>query len=210
MADKARGLPVCVESMQGILAGRKTMKRRVGKCRITETCGWIANAELLAPYGGPGQLVYFREPLRRDSIMGMFNIGLSRGIVTYAVDGTFAPTAKQTEGWRWKNKSLPGYLMPRRLARACATISEVRFEKLVDISEADAIAEGCQHCCNGENCNCHGEAAICEYIAWWNRLNEKKGFGWGAALDGKWHGWVSVTSWTDLVVGWEKVQEMLR
>jgi len=48
-----------------------------------------------------------------------------------------------------------------------------------------------------------------DYGAWWDRLNAKRGFGWEAAVRGDWHGWVSVTSWTDVVIGWVKVQEML-
>ena len=191
MPDKWVGLPVCVESMQGILADRKTKTRRVGLPGPY-------------PYGPPGQGVYFREPV-------VVHTGRK---LRYAADAEWQCIPKECQEWYGRMvvkglRTTPGRSVPRRLARACATISEVRFEKLVDISEADAIAEGCQHCCNGENCNCHGEAAICEYIAWWNRLNEKKGFGWGAALDGKWHGWVSVTSWTDVVIGWEEVQEML-
>jgi len=236
MPDKWVGLPVCVESMQGILADRKTKTRRVAKplsLRLTtdsdqsleageivlrapelwpyrlqesrgrhkRACGELTPRRMPAPYGMPGRLVYFREPIRENHLRQ----------VVYRADQVIARGA---EGypipWAWQNSALPGRFMPRRLARACATISDVRYERLVDISEADAIAEGLLPA--GENWQNHAggrEQLVEDYGAWWDRLNAKRGFGWEAAVRGDWHGWVSVTSWTDLVVGWEKVQEML-
>ena len=229
MPDKWVGLPVCAESMQGILALRKTKTRRVvspappagtvrfQECGIYYRFGWVAvqpdgsfvaakpgigyATGWLPPYGRPSQLVYFREPL--------YKIG---DRAHFAADNASAGVA-----WLWKNSGLPGRFMPRRLARACATISEVRFERLVDISREDALAEGMKcvfdedACCSiydTDETQAYGTAAEA-YRAWWDLLNYDRGFGWQAALDGKWHGWVSVTSWTDVVIGWEQVQEML-
>ena len=162
-----------------------------------------------APYGMPGRLVYFREPIHQEFTTG--DADTPNGCMTiYSTDDQVVLVDGKPFCWDWVNSGLPGMFMPKELARACATISEVRFERLVDISADDCIAEGLLPA--GENWQNHAggrEQLVEDYGAWWDRLNAKRGFGWEAAVRGDWHGWVSVTSWTDVVIGWEQVQEML-
>lgn len=88
------------------------------------TCGVC----VAAPYQ-PGDRLYVREALERANSEA----------VGYPADGTWLPNTP----WRWKVKHLSGRYMPRAFSRLTLTVSEVRVERLQEISEADAIAEGC-------------------------------------------------------------------
>lgn len=57
---------------------------------------------------------------------------------TYIADGAPAPI----EAWRWKNSALPAIHMPRNVCRLELLLQAIRVERLHEISEADAIAEG--------------------------------------------------------------------
>ena len=59
-------------------------------------------------------------------------------VAHYIADGAPAPI----DSWGWKNKALPAIHMPRNVSRLSLLLREVRVERLHDISEADAIAEG--------------------------------------------------------------------
>jgi hypothetical protein len=85
-----------------------------------------------APCGMPGDFWYFREGLASDGLNA-----------TYRLDGKW--TLDQTYTgviWRWKNKYLPSIHMPRDCARRFSRVTSVRVERVQDISETDAKAEG--------------------------------------------------------------------
>ena len=75
------------------------------------------------PYGGPGDRLWVKET----------HLGGSPGVanIIYRADG-------EVPGVRWR----PSIHMPRRASRVTLAITDVRVERLQDISEADAIAEG--------------------------------------------------------------------
>jgi hypothetical protein len=129
--------------VRAILEGRKTMTRRVAKLkpwhRIEEKedgSHWpwmeIDGADmghwLPCPYGAPGDRLWVREtfydPLDGQSVM-------------YRADGELDANLWDA-GVRWQ----PSIHMPRRASRITLEITAVRVERLQDISEADAIAEG--------------------------------------------------------------------
>lgn len=73
-----------------------------------------------------------------------------------------------------------GMHMPRWASRLTLTVTYVRVQRLQEISEADAIAEGCCGCL-GPNPDFPDEwdpSPAEEYRALWNRLNAARGFGW--------------------------------
>jgi hypothetical protein len=68
--------------------------------------------------------------------------------------------------------------MPRWASRIQLEVTDVRVERVQDISEEDARAEGCE---GFTDPNLPGSAiGSCEdeFKDLWNSINEKRGFGW--------------------------------
>ena len=68
--------------------------------------------------------------------------------------------APLADGEKWR----PSIFMPREAARIFLGVTNVRVERLQDITDADILAEGfkCRE----------------DFIVFWNILNEKRGHGW--------------------------------
>jgi len=120
--------------IRAILAGRKTQTRRVAKLtgagRVKEAGShrnWhLADPDAVkaCPYGTPGDRLWVRETF--------CDTGCQRAV--YRAD-----TA--VENWKYRIWR-PSIYMPRWASRITLEITDVRLERLQDISEADAAAEG--------------------------------------------------------------------
>ncbi|QBR31855.1 MULTISPECIES: hypothetical protein [Pseudomonas] len=87
------------------------------------------------PYGKPGDRLYVRETFNRT------NPGGAEGVYYYRADGEFPKCiggGKFTDDESWK----PSIHMPRAASRILLEITDVRVERLKDISEQQALAEG--------------------------------------------------------------------
>jgi hypothetical protein len=140
--------------VRALLAGRKTQTRRIVKPQpitlgdaysrshsddgawLGEGCG---NGRIPCPYGQPGDRLWVREAwckFPEDSRDG-------NGAQTYYRADPSNTTAEASRvmnrnGVKWR----PSIHMPRSLSRITLEITDVRVERLQDISEADAEAEG--------------------------------------------------------------------
>ena len=139
---KERPISATRPEVRAILDGRKTMTRRIVKpqpiggdkiCKRGMGYGWIigqlrdsenAWRDLSCPYGQPGDRLWVRETWRIPN-------GAPRGWVDYRADDA-------REGFRWR----PSIYMPRWASRITLEITDIRVERLQDISEEDAQAEG--------------------------------------------------------------------
>ena len=87
----------------------------------------------VAPRFAPGDLAYVAEGLRPGG----------RGDVCYNADLSLVRgTADFTTLWHWNVSVLSSRFMPKRFARTILRIDEVRAERVQDITEEQAIAEG--------------------------------------------------------------------
>jgi hypothetical protein len=153
---KETGLLMKPELVKASLEDRKLMTRRVVKGEISEVDGMptlngqplIGCPAVLAqcPYGGPGDRLWIREehymfgqwfPINSDHTRWSFKVEKREG-VKFDRPEVVKTVRGGPVGW-WKRNSL---FMPRGACRLVLEITEVRVERLNDISEADAIAEG--------------------------------------------------------------------
>lgn len=96
----------------------------------------------------------------------------------------------------WAGRFRQGMHLPRWASRLTLEVTEVRVQRLQDISEADAIAEGLEHDIDGD-VDGDGRHVVIEswrgadYLPWlrdpieayadlWDQLNNARGYGWDA------------------------------
>jgi hypothetical protein len=196
------------EMVRAILDGRKTMTRRVIKdYKITrlssrhefatsgqhhlsekETPGYAyvelesgALVGLPCPYGKPGDLLWVRERMRVIEIMdhGSCVIAIR---VRYEADGAesnFISYPDRLDGTPVVGKCLAygGY---REASRITLENTDVRIERVQEISDADVRAEGVHErdIAAWKNWlhknDCHGQA----FSKLWDSINAKRGYGW--------------------------------
>lgn len=144
---------------QAIRDDRKTMTRRVVKPQppkivfgLSRLCpdhqkiwknkdgGWSywvdgsSWCDIRCPYGKPGEYRVLIEPLK---------VGCLGACAYYADDGE--PVILQDGSrlkWKWSKKTLSSIHMPYTAARTIVQIKDIRVERLQDITEQDAQAEG--------------------------------------------------------------------
>ncbi len=151
--------------VRAILEGRKTQTRRVmkpqppDKMLATEKSRTLL-AAVAAPYK-PGDILYVREKW-----CNINKPGISPEYYYFA-ETKYAEDYDSTE-WKWR----PSIHMPRAAARLFLRVTDVRVERVQEIGELDAIAEGFQEIYPGEEIN--------EFIKLWDTLNAKRGYGWAA------------------------------
>ncbi len=148
---------------------------------------WVA----ACPYGVPGDRLWVRETWYPSFKRTATNNGVSypstaEGGAPYGDPGESNPGWSPHGGWK------PSIFMPRWASRLTLEITDIRVERLQEISAKDAKAEGaflgrCGCATMQERartplettfrqtyCHIHGE----EFHHLWDSINAKRGFGW--------------------------------
>ena len=184
--------------VRAILDGAKTQTRRVVKPQPPEyvrmdrgeeewTCkvlggyrkwfdkrwGWSIGADWgeqpwydgpTCPYGVPGDRLWVRETFADIP-------ATAPGHMHYKANATMADLAWfAEEGWKWT----PSIFMPRWASRITLEITGVRVERVRDISEEDARAEGIPDEYRAGHCIYYRP----RFKTLWDSINAKRGFGW--------------------------------
>lgn len=153
---KERGVVFNDDMVRAILEGRKTQTRRPVKNVRADNCQVIrkptkkrngvythvmdAPEHGLCPFGNVGDRIWVRETfnafwLDNDVIQEIKDgVSLASELCDYKAD--YSDSSKPAEGWT------PSIHMPRWASRILLEITDVRVERLHDMSEADAKAEG--------------------------------------------------------------------
>jgi hypothetical protein len=176
---KERPILFSGEMIRAILEGRKTQTRRVLK---PEMFACDPRPVHPCPYGQPGDRLWVRETISQHNYCGFplalipqVNAARMR-VWSYAADAV-------DEGTVTRNR--PSIHMPRWASRLTLEIAKVRVERVQEISEADAIAEGCTTA---------GWGARQGYRNLWDTINGKRGFGWDA------NPWVWIVDFKPIIV----------
>lgn len=198
--------------IRAILDGRKIQTRRVVKLPHQNPLGqWepievgglnggrLANGEtlplqasiwhtrtgdsLLCPFGIPGDRLWVRETT--------FDVERNGYVGPVFVE---SPEGEQALAWGWGEPDDPDYIEPyelrrrpaihmsRAMARIRLEVTDVRVERLQDIKEADARAEGVTIDERDMNGYCAGEYSPCirAFYELWDSLNAARGHSWDA------------------------------
>jgi hypothetical protein len=182
--------------VRALLAGTKTQTRRivkpqpvtsqsspiiVGTKAFFQGGGNIDKGQWNCPYGQPGDRLWVKETHSFDP-----ESHPDEAAVIYRADPEWDD---EYEGLKWK----PSIFMRREYSRLTLEIESIRVERLHDISEADAIAEGIdtvidQHdtkfceripavyssdgvCLDPADCECGGFSYVEHYAALWESIN---------------------------------------
>lgn len=167
------------------MEGRKTQTRRVVNPQppVTHTravwfsapiMGWTRQAvpardwhKVRCPYGVAGDNLWVKEPwaIAHDHIAPAY-------AVRYDVDGVVRPGL----GDHFP-KNRPAMFMPRWASRILLEVTEVRVERLQEISCEDILAEGIEWP-KDTGGKTNREVALATFEALWNKINAKRGYGW--------------------------------
>lgn len=169
------------EMVRAILADLKTQTRRVitpswQRCLDLEEPEDVAKALAQCPHGRPGDRLWVRETWRFVGV-DMNRLGRTHSVedavVEYA-DGsrrTITVDWQLAEQWMQRQpKRRPSIHMPRWASRLTLVIDQVRIERLQDILQSEAQAEGAQPLIAGA----YREG----FIAIWNGINLRRGYSW--------------------------------
>ncbi len=136
---------------------------------------WNSSKPFKLPYA-PGDLLYVRE--------SWFWLDLSEtDYYDLAINYTAREERKHVHaptGWAAPRgpQSKPSIHMPRWASRITLAVTEVKVERLQDISCADAIAEGIASAANSQTIDCDTPDPRHTFRALWDSINAKRAFGW--------------------------------
>ena len=139
---KERGMIFNDEMVRAILGGNKTQTRRIVEEKFY---GRAVAAELLAkhcPYGQPGDRIWVRETYRvhgkATDVATLVYRASVRNSWTEQTHRVPVEVCNKPVSEKWT----PSIHMPRWASRILLEITDVRVERLHDMSEEDAKAEG--------------------------------------------------------------------
>lgn len=191
------------EMVRAILDGRKTQTRRVMKPQPKKIHGLycffkgkspyakfsyqtLANFKKRAiaecsPYGQKGDQLWVRETWRAYGDRGGLLRDQELAHCTGPRDVMFKATADEAEIALFDFR--PSIFMPRWASRIQLSIKDIRVERLQDISEEDAQAEGCSAEWGNvsapmEPPEYDGHSARDDFHALWDSINAKRGYEW--------------------------------
>lgn len=178
---KARPILFSPEMVRALLAGRKTQTRRViakpeyygcltGDCPHDHKDQCAEAMAGFCHYGAVGDLLYVREA---HYIIGEHPGAWSGSRWThYRADAS----NNLNDPAQWSGPWKPGIHMPRAASRLTLRVTDVRVQRLQEITWDDAIAEGVQPGPRGWQFGyCEPRSA---FGSLWDSINAERGYGW--------------------------------
>ena len=178
--------------VRAILDGRKTQTRRAirpqpnGKLlgvldRDRGPRYWFAagpadrsSVEVYCPYGKPGDLLWVRETWQHSNHpLGPYDRDCTVFYRADYLDDPHGPDGEKSPEGKYRQWR-PSIHMPRLACRITLRVTDVRVERLADISEDDVVAEGWPHTdTNGAGVPLRDAYPIGWYANLWEDINGK-------------------------------------
>jgi hypothetical protein len=171
IVDQRKEIPILfsTQMVQAILKGRKTMTRRIVKpqpstisvCsktgekapfkykevsvmaedlkttkQISTECEGPYGDIIKCPYGKPGDLLWVRETLYQEGELGLYYVADNEPILEETLPEDY------TVYRNYAHCKVPNIHMQKSVARIWLEVTDIRVERLQEISEDDAKAEG--------------------------------------------------------------------
>jgi hypothetical protein len=199
---KERPILFNAEMVRAVFDGRKSQTRRVIKPQppkpiadaFVDDDGYIVWAPFPesnyrrggkpCPYGAPGDRLWVRETW---ALGGDYANAKACQVPTSERSPEYIRYSAHQEKGPYTGRWRPSIHMPRWASRITLEVTGVRVERVQDITEVDAYAEGvdagCNNCGNpqgtkGCGCNNRQPMPVDAFVYLWNSINEKRGFGW--------------------------------
>jgi len=176
---KLKPILFSTEMVKAILDGRKQQSRRVINPQPCDTSAGfdVFNANIK-------KLQFIFECLCHDTVLRVtpkYQVGdiiwvretwlmADDGYYYKADESRLSKELRMAYGYKWK----PSIFMPREAARIFLKVTNVRCERLQDISADDCFAEGMAGEYDG-SCLC---PELREFQELWDKINTKRGYGW--------------------------------
>ena len=128
--------------VKAIMGGVKTQTRRIMKPQHTEIKNWH-DIFLSCPYGQPGDVLWVRETFFYGGEMDE-NEQVSECRYWYKAESDWGQFEGVDENENLRNgpKWKPSIFMPKVACRIFLEVTDIRVERLQDISEQDSLSEG--------------------------------------------------------------------
>ena len=194
------------EMVRAILDGRKTCTRRLVKTRRKDACGFYVTRKKtdgtfagiyeydenesmfdnsLEPLYQPGDILYVRETVWQKTGHYLDVDGETKAV--WCNEFKYVATDEKPEtGWNYSWVKRPSIHMPKEAARIWLKVTDVRVERLQEITEDGAKAEGANFK-NGKNVGFEekmNRTAIERFAEIWNSTIKKSDidqYGWNAS-----------------------------
>lgn len=183
------------EMVRAILDGRKTQTRRVIKPQAPRYNTDLLQPHILYPCYSDNDFGDIDKPIKCPYLPG--DILWVRETWQYKKYGEYGDSPndfmyKADANETWVHPWRSPYHMPREAARIFLKVKNVRFERLQEITEGDALAEGVHpwglqterntsKWCRYTKITDPGSPVGTnrgEFAAYWDTLNAKRGYGW--------------------------------
>lgn len=186
---KARPILFSPEMVRALVAGRKTQTRRVIRLQpddrdqeVKFENGWLMYRragigwckDTPCPYGATGDLLWVRETCRAEELPRD-----GADYVRYFADDSLKlidNTREAAERWhamrhyrKKRGATVPPIHMPRWASRLTLRLTDVRVQRVQEITEDDAIAEGIPRAY---------PIAKVEFQDLWDDINAERGYPW--------------------------------
>lgn len=204
-AIKERPILFSGAMVRAILEGRKVKTRRIVKPQpefsmplfnLPNSTTWGYHSGIdwgdpeeptwSCPYGQAGDRLWVRETWRPALTENEHECFAYRATMSYRCNkpmpGDWESMTAINGGWK------PSIHMPRKASRIILEVTNIRVERLQDISEEDAIAEGVER--EGDQWKCYSKcpdhergyfkrtSATASFMSLWDSINAKRGYSW--------------------------------